>query len=346
MQTSKKIIISAISIICIVCLISVIIIVPYLKSESTYYLDSKARKNLSGSIDYIVIGASHGLSAFKPTVLDEELGVNSYNLSGTLLPMYCRTYLVNKELERNPVKTVVIELSYNSLSRNEGEEYGDGETVTKARLDSFGEQLSFLFKYVKVDDWLNAYSRDLANGIMFYKDKFLGTSRGIDYSAKGHLKKETVDNTLDFELINSTYNSSTAIDEPKEEILNELYKLIDLCKEKNCRVILTVTPLTDSFLWQNKDWDKFRIQTENIAKEKNLELYDFNLFKNRFGLFNDNESFNDNLHMSDDGASVFSKVFSETIKKVDSSEDVSGLFYKTYDEMKQQSPYMNLYLSN
>ena len=108
MHNSKQIVISTLSFILLFAVISTLIIVPYWNSETDYFQDSQLREDLAGQIDCLVIGASHALTAFDTNVLDERLGCFSYNLSGSMMTLDSKYYFLKKELERNPVETVLV----------------------------------------------------------------------------------------------------------------------------------------------------------------------------------------------------------------------------------------------
>ena len=343
MQTFKKIIIASASFVIALSILSAIIIEPCRHSETSYYQDGKLRDMLAGQLDYLIVGASHGLAAFIPDVLDKKLGCNSYNLSSSLATMKARVFLTEQELHRNPVDTVVLEISYNAL-RSTLDEYGDGDSTTFARLSSWRARRDFLIKSVPFDDWMNIYSRDLISGLSYWQQYVQGNlSNAVDYQAKGYHPKESFDRTLSPEEIEETYNAASEIPEFAPDTLESFQRLVDLCKENNCRVIIVTTPLTDEYIWRGKDWDVFHDWMEDFRKENNCEYYDFNLLKERYALWSDQDSFFDSVHMSDQGAHVFSEAFAKIMNQVDCGEDVSTLFYESYAEMKQDSPYMDIY---
>lgn len=344
MKTSNKILALLLGLICIVSIISIIIIGPWIHSESSYYLDSKLRKSLAGNIDYIVLGASHGMAGFNPEILDENLSCNSYNLSNSMMTMNGRCYLLDKELSRNPVKTVVLEISYDALYRDSANEYAEGDAITLARLDSFGERMSFLLKYLQLNDWLNVYSRNLVDGSRYWVYKVLGVSDDtVDYAAKGYHVTERCDQSLSNTEIISTYDESVLTFDFRDENIAQLESLIKACEERECRLIITVTPITDALIWQNKGWDDFNNQMVEYCVNHKIEYYDFNLIKKRYSIFSDSVSYHDSGHLCESGAQKFSHLFCDVMRRVDQGEDVTDLFYDSYESMKQDSPYMVYY---
>ena len=94
MHNFRKVLLSFICVLLVFALVSVAVIGPFLNSEHGYYQDHKLRQQLAGSLDCLVVGASHGLGAFDTQVLDRELDCCSYNLSAGMMTMNARYYFV------------------------------------------------------------------------------------------------------------------------------------------------------------------------------------------------------------------------------------------------------------
>ena len=341
MRTSKKALISAICLLCCVAILSVVIIGPWSAMDAAYYSDSSLRKDLAGTIDTIVLGASHALAAFDPNIIDETLGCTSYNLSGSLMTSHSKLYLLNKELARNPVDTVVLEVSYNTLIRTTEEEYGEGDAVTVVRLDSLPEKLAFLVKYDSLDDWMNIYSRIMEGGLVCWKNIIRGTAKsGVNRAAKGYTSKQSIDVTIPPEEVAELHDSRIVDMNYTESEVDALREQIEACHRKGIDVMIAVTPVSDRILWRERGWDEFRVWLENFSRENGCVCCDFNLLKNRYELFNDAESFYDTVHLSKSASESFSHIFSDVLKRMKAGEDVSDMFYDTYDQMLEDSPYM------
>lgn len=321
--------------------VSAALIVPFLNGEREYYQDAKLRQKIAGTIDCVVLGASQGSCAFVSEVLDSGLGCNSYNLSSALIPMYARKYFLEKELARNDIKTVIIDLSYNNLSRNSDEEYAEGDARVFERLDSASERFSYLCRYIKFDDWLNMYSRVMLDAVNSVETRLTKGKKNVDYQAKGFSSREKADVTLSAEEAQKIHNTEKiSSDSYNKANIEQLTQIIDICKSKNIRVIIAVVPLSDGLLWKFEGMDSFLEWTENYCSEQNCEFYDFNLLKNRYSIFSDEYSWiGDSSHMSCDGAKAFSTEFSDIVRKAELNEDVSDLFYPSYEELLKDSPY-------
>ena len=342
MQSFKKALAASLIFIVVTALISASLIIPFYRSEYMYYCDAELRGGLAGTLDYIFVGASNGFAAFVPPVADEVMGTNSYNLSGGLMTWYARRVLLEKELERNPVKTVAVEISYNSLWRQYRDAWGD--SVFLSRLDTPAERAKFWLTNTSVKEWGNMYSNVLGSSIgylsalvqnkILHKDVSL---KNIDYALKNfHPKYESLQIPEA-----QRYKTGGEMDTYfVQRNVDELYAMIDLCKEKNIEVILVVVPISEHELFHFSNWNVMEEKWADLAKDTDCPMIDFNLLKNRFELFHDPESFADEVHMSKTGAEVFTAEYGKVMNMYKNGEDISDLFYSNYAEMKQDSDYL------
>ena len=75
MSSFKKAIKTIVLFLVILTFITTCIMELFFSSECYFYQDYRERKELAGSLDYLIVGASHALRAFRPDLLDEDLGV-------------------------------------------------------------------------------------------------------------------------------------------------------------------------------------------------------------------------------------------------------------------------------
>ncbi len=352
MQTFKKVLISSLAFIISFLIISIAIIEPLCLSEYTVYNDSKYRESISGKIDYLFVGASGGQCSFSPVIADKKMNISSFNLSNTLLTWYGRKILIDKEINRNPVKTVAIEISYNSLSRDYHEYFGD--EILFCRLDNLGERIKFIGK-MGINEIDKTFGFLMEEGISFdimvaeqYIGKLFNHSDisipvNVDYSNKGFTGKENKTGVpfhtspedrkkLCFsEKIDTNFNKRS---------LNDLRSIVKSCNEKNIEVIFVVVPISEQLIMCYDNWDDLSAKWKKLADELDCPLYDFNLLKNRYELFSDEKSFYDSNHMLKEGAELFTDKYCDVMNKVNNNEDVSCLFYDSYKKMQKDSSWL------
>lgn len=174
--------------------ITACIVEPYFQSETFYYEDAKVRKDLSGQLNYLICGSSHAFRAFIPEILDEELGCNSYNLSCAMMTMQGRYAILKKEMDRNPINTVVLELSFNALTRNREREGPEGDIYMLARFDNFLERARYFISSIDIREYGKLYYDTLNRGFTCWNKILNGEKDNlVQYKTKGFVSKPSND---------------------------------------------------------------------------------------------------------------------------------------------------------
>lgn len=343
MHNFKRILLSLCSILLLFTIGSIAVLEPYFKTEMHYYQDSQLREQLAGSIDCVAIGASNGLCALDTRIMDQELGCNAYNLAGSLMTLKGSQFLLKKELERNPIDTVILDITYETLTRVVKDEVGEGDTVTIARLDSLSERIKYMIECVPLNDWDSVYAYHFTNyGIETFINRLKGCNlavSAVDKSAKGFLSRDGRNVTLTKQTAKEQYEKQPLNLNVKTSNVKQFKDLIELCQKYGTRVVLVTYPRSNAYLWETSGQDEFHRQVVKLAQQYNCEYYDGNLLKNRYEIINDASSFYDVEHMSAKGAEAFTKALCNIIKKAE-TENVSQYFYSSYEEMKADSPYV------
>jgi hypothetical protein len=107
--------------------------------------------------------------------------------------------------------------------------------------------------------------------------------------------------------------------------------------------ILVSVPISLRELWPYAEMDAYRVWLNEYCEEQRCAHYDFNLLADRHTLFSDDSSFCNPTHLSDTGSQALTCILADTLKRAANGEDVSGLFYESYEDMMQASPYMTIY---
>lgn len=331
MHNFKKIILHTALLIFFVIIILICSTLPYFWGESYYYQDYKVRTSLSGKLDTLVIGSSHALRSIKPIILNEKLNTKAYNLSSPLMSMYGRYVMLEKEINRNPIKTVYLEISYNALTLDRKTLGLEGDLYVLGRFDNVFERINFFTNAFPPDE----YRKVLSDIIVRSKNSFSIHNTIEQYKTFGYLSMPSNNQLLSDEVKEKVKNTKVLDTKIKEESLNYFDKIIKLCKNNDIRVIFVVTPVTERMILEYSNLDDIFSQYIDLAKEYNCEYYDFNLDKHRKKLYSEESSFYDNTHMSDSGAEIFSNRLTEIIEDVDRGNNVSNYFLNSYTELKK-----------
>lgn len=338
MRIFKRFSLYAGGIVLVVVLASAALIMPWLHAPVDFH-DQALREKLAGQIDTLIVGQSYARDGIVPKVLDEKLSTTTYNLSGSLMPIDGQQYMIKKELARNPVRHIVVEITPDTITNDEYLNYGNGDLYVVARLDSLSERVDYLLRCVEPSDWPNIYARMLLLSLRSAANALFGRAETIEEANMGFNPLTAKNVAPDMDTARATHQSMSIFNNPREENIRAYEELIRFCKEAGCDVTIVYTPVSNIKVWQLYDQDVFYAWASEIAGKYDVPLFDFNLLRNRYALFSDETSFSDENHMSGEGAAVFSKVMADVLMRYRAGEDVSELFYDSYRDVIHDSVY-------
>ena len=343
MRSSRKFILSVVLFLAIVAGVSTALLYPFLNSEASAYQDAGAREELAGEVDYIVCGASQAMNSFVPAILDEELGTCSYDVAGSMFTLYGRYYLLEKELARNPVDTVVLELSSDTFVRDETAELGWGDYFLLMKLDDFPERMHCLVTCVSPKVWANVYALDLTGALTFWKNYVRGGSlHNVDYAMKGYEAAVPEDMSIPASDVQAAYHSEKLDTDFRATNVAQFRELVELCRAHGTDIVVVTAPVPESTLWKYDGWDDFRSQVVTLCEEEGLTYYDFNLYKGRADFLDDATCYSNDRHLSREGAPGFTRTYCDVVSRADAGEDVASLFFESYEEAVAATSYAAL----
>ncbi len=307
---------------------------PYFYGNNYSYQDREVRASLSGELDTLILGSSQSLRGIMPSVLDEKLGVSSYNLASPLMTTHGRLMLLKKELERNPVKNVIIELSYNAMTLERSVLF-EGDLYMLGRLDTAFERLSFFSDAFKSGEYRKVFSDALVRSETAWKNKLDGkTSRPFQYETHGYNPIGSNDQSVeDVQSILDTKKHETVFNESD---LANIKEIIELCRENELNVAVIVTPNSERMLLEYSNFQDVSSQYAALAERYGCDYYDFNLDKLRTNLYSDATDFFDISHLSSSGAPVFTARLAEILSIAETGGDVSAQFFNNYSEARSE----------
>ncbi len=292
--------------------VNAVICWPYFHGEVYHYQDGYVRDSLAGKLDLLICGASQAKRGISPAILNEELGCSSYNMGSPLMTMKSRYNLLKKELERNPVDTVIVELCYDTMVRDRDKVGREGDYYMLGRLTSPWERMAFFLDNARLEEYLEFYYDTLNRGIQSWKQwehKKIGTSESYQ--------------TLGFVPLGS---NAVALPEReawnREAILtqivpeNRLYleKILELCREREIRAVMVCTPLSDGAILSYDALEEIQSFYLEIAGKWDCEYYNFSLYPNKSDLFPDSTAFYDRNHLSYAGAETFTRLLCQVLR--------------------------------
>lgn len=332
MHNFKKACVTTAALVLLVCLLCSLVTAPYFGGTYYYYEDAALRQELAGTIDTLVVGASYSNWGIDPRILDAELGCNSYNLSSCLQTMKGRYYLLEKELERNPVKTVIMEVSAYSLTRNRQEEGPEGDIYVLGRLDSLPERLKFSLTHFTPGEYTQILHDTMNRGLYGWKELLRGGESQLDRDAKGLHTYAFVDQLIYLSQLDAIQQTEPLPMELNPENVLYFEKCMDLCREKGVRVVLVATPITGRAILHYTGYDELVQTYRDYAEQYDCPYFDFNLYRRKIWEIRDYDSYMDLQHLSDRGVERFTTILADFLRRDAAGEDLSEQFFDTYEE--------------
>lgn len=286
-----------------------------------------------GKIDFLFCGASQFVWGFIPNVMDELYSVNSFNIASGLLSMEGRYTIIKDVVEKNPVKTLVLDLSYNSLERSDQTDTIEGSILLAERLD-FADGMKYIVKNISLSDASAYIGYALRTGTYTLVSKLLNRSNGVTdpLAGKGYWGAHTATS-----MVGNVYWESGSYPEYRnyntdDKTMEYLDKIMDYCESKNITVYFVTTPYpTRVISWADREG--LLDVHKSIAKKYNCVLYDMNLYKDKNDLFFDETSYYDVEHLSTEGAITCTELLAELLANNDKGVMNSDKFYNSYYDL-------------
>lgn len=294
------------------------------------YYDIDQRDLLAGKIDTFIIGASHIAYCFDPNLYDKEMGTYSYSLAGALMSMQGRYELLEQEFQRNPVDTLIMEVSLDTLTRDMSFHI-EGDMFLLPRLGSPSTKIRYFFENFRPDEYDDAWSIAFINGLgnMVF-DKSLDGNRGL------YPSQSPVSQQLTSAQMRQQYKQWSINTEPHENELYWMEQVFNLCQEHDVRVIMITVPISQNAIISYEGYDQIRQMYTRIAQEHGCLFIDFNLDPATKHMFPDENSFSDSFHLVNEKAFTFTKLLTETIQQYDAGVDIFADDYDSYEELLAQ----------
>ncbi len=285
-------------------------------------------KEKKDSMDVIFVGSSHVYRAFNPMVAWNESGIASYNLGTVSQSIPCSYYLIKEAIRTQHPEVIVLEAYGASYTADYVEEARvhsafDGMPLNKTKIELLTE---FLPNTMETKDivgyalplvgmhsrWEELQTEDFVPNHLFMK--------GYQYI---EATKEVAEPTI--------YQECTEIYER-----NLLYfdKIIELCKENDVNLVLTVTPMGDSDRYEKLSG---RINTLlKYAEEKGIPCVNMDLLREDVGIEYEHDFYNSD-HVNAFGGEKCTKYIVQYLKEhydlADHRNDVAYVSWaKAYQE--------------
>lgn len=308
-------------------------------------------------IDLAFVGASFCSTAFVPHVVDEKLGVNSFNMGTPLQAVGQTVSAVETLLEDHDVDTVVLGtgffvLQYETLDKAELT-FEKARARKKVGLSAIEDTLDYILDegIRETEKSINYFFpwtynhekitkdyivKNITDKIEKWEIGLAGTDENVSKqgSAKGFRPMQGV---VDYDAaweINSYWYYDQAFLEEKVE---EFEEILHLCKEKRVDIVVVNTPHpTFDVVSCYQTYEASENEMASICERYDVDYYNFSLAKPEF--FDSNpEYYFDFEHLNLDGAVVFSEALCELLELRDAGEDTRQYFYSVEEYYEMHS---------
>lgn len=298
---------------------------------------NREKSQMAGTIDTLYCGTSTIQRGINMDVSDEILSTTSFNIASSDQPVDGTYFLMKDMVKDNPVKTVFLGVSPETMSRDCLAT--KWKSLVYDRLDGGNDKLAYLLHGVPLEEWpyVTMYSVRVdnyfdfravkANIIQKQTEEFRkGTTADKYYRGRGCFGRNKAyegSGRLVLEKGNSTFKSENI----NEQYLSYYHKCLEYCKENDINVIMLYPPLTADKIDKYHDITPIHDYYAQIAKEHDVPFWDFNYYKDIKTTFLD-EHFEDDKHLNGEGGKVFAKELAKIYQNYMNGEDVSKYFAK------------------
>lgn len=299
------------------------------------------------NIDLAFVGSSHVYRSLVPEVTDAGFGAHTFNLGTSSQPMDGSLALIRELAAGNEVRQIYLEMYYGIASMCSYQERTELTSVyiISDYMKPSLRRLSFLTQAVPKPYWPDGFLLARRNWKKFFDADYVKNviaakqtesyrnctwvkSEGQTeyYVERGFVANDAVAPENGF--YPSAY-SPVLLDEISDDWKRSLRQIIRFCKKKNIALTLFISPMQEAVIAGKGNYDAYHQLVRQIAKEEQLEFYDFNLVKPQYFITAGNRYFKDEDHLNTAGAYAFSRLFGDFFTGKIAQED---LFYDSFEE--------------
>nr|WP_302167806.1 hypothetical protein [uncultured Schaedlerella sp.] len=327
-----------------------------------------------GKIDNLYLGSSHVYCDINPEQLDRINNQYNFNMATPSQCLNGSYYLLKEASYNNKLSHVYLELYYISSTTDNfngnidpidsKENYNKNwqntdymknslnKLIYMNSIGSINDYPAIFFPFTRfrehLDDWeyvrqtIDKKKKDSYKSYEYFEEYADGNGYG-EYFGQGFFFS-----TRNFFDENRIYEQERILSEKPMGKISEYYlkKIITHCKKENIPITLFISPIDELQLISTEGYDYYIDQLKNIAKEYEVDFYDFNLAKEIFLPIRKGQNFRDIGHLNYSGACLYTPFFEEVVSGT--QQNAERFFYSSYEEkiMKSSPEIYGLYYKN
>ena len=292
------------------------------------------------NIDVVFLGSSHVYRSYNPQIADDLLQQKTFNAGSSAQTMNTSYYLLLEICKYHHVKEVYLDTYYaltNQVKDDESVYYiSDYMKFSINKMfflyDSGGEQrlLFGLFTFRRNLSNLEHIFDNIRSRFSALKDYSLVCSDDELYKGNGFVYSNiSVDDVrkLDFSSCKEyDYTNGVPVDSCYYEYL---VKIIEYCKTNGIKLVLVDQPMLRQNLNSVRGYNQYVQFHYALSDANDIQYWNFNLYKDDLGL--DYYHYKDIDHLNGEGATIYTRKFTDIVIKDRNGESVKELFCKVYN---------------
>lgn len=267
-----------------------------------YYADA-------GGHDVIFVGDCEVYESIVPSVLWEEYGITSYVRGGAQQLVWHSYALLEETFKYESPKAVVFNVYALKYDEPQSEAYN---RMTFDTMRWSGAKLSGIFESMTEDESIVEYIFPL---LRYHSRITELESEDFEYWLKS--PEDVSDNGYLMKTGIRPMPESEPITDPPDELIPKgsfeyLDRMLELCKENGCELILMKAPTNPRGYWWYDEWDA---QISEYAEEKGISYYNFIPEAEQMGIDWQTDTYDEGLHLNVYGAEKLTKRVGELLQQ-------------------------------
>lgn len=306
----------------------------------------------AGQIDTLFLGSSHCYRSVDPALVNETLGVHSFNAGTSQQLPDGSYYLLREAAAENDLDTVYLEMFYTGYN---SEESASVPMACYLITDYLRPTSLGRYQYLWEMGGLAAFADlllparhtigDPGELPALWRAKLTdGYAMGqYDYVTYPEEGEAYCGNGFVYTWGTPGYGFDTVMDLDAEAPLSSfgweyLNRIAALCAERGIRLVLFTAPLPGAYAADTENYQAYVEAVRGFAAEHGSEYWDFTLYRDTETLDMQVEDYADAHHLNGQGAGKFTAVLCDTAARRAAGEDVTALFFDTLAEKLQIAP--------
>ncbi|MCI9198915.1 MAG: hypothetical protein HFI03_00545 [Lachnospiraceae bacterium] len=316
--------------------------------------DLKKMERAGEGIDLLFIGSSRVYRTYIPSVFEEAIdGIDCVINAGTSAqPLMGTYYYLKHMLNRYTPEKVMLGIDYTSYMKSEERWRLQARMIIDERLPWGEEKLEYFKKAFYPDEYIYFWdiykNRDRVTDTIDKAADFIGENiriklgkeywNNIDiretehYAEKGFVYTSTglIEGNVEIPDITPIW----AEDNVDETCLEYLYKIVDLCKEKNVALYMAAAPTSLTAIYYNPGYGAADRFFSEYAESEGIPYVNLNLLRNRWEIIPDSFMYDWN-HVNGEGAERISRIYADILQRQMNGEDISEYVYDSVEQMQE-----------